>query len=240
MATFYYNGFGEVATPNWQTLGKWWMAYNAETATFSVPAVALPTSEDDVVVYVSDQQVINTGSQPTVSNLAVYGEFGDAGLKMSITVTGHATFNSASFFNPGTLTGNVTFNDGLLTQDGYDTSGYPVIDGDATFNGYANIYIGDILGNATLNDSAYNVGQVFQNATFNGVSLNDGIVYGDATFNDSAYNWDDGYVEGAAVFNDSSYNAGVYGAAPASEVYQNRTPYPIPRGIGGTNILGMT
>jgi hypothetical protein len=58
-----------------------------------------------------------------------------------------------------------------------------------------------------------------------------------ATFNDSSYN--NGNIVGNSVtFKDSSYNS-ASGVITGDEVYNDRTPYPIPRGINGSSILGI-
>ena len=94
-----------------------------------------------------------------------------------------------------------------------------------------------VKGDATFNDSSYNdnYGGVSSNATFNDSAYNDGYITGDATFNGSSYN--NGTVQyGNATFTGSSYNNGTVGGV---EAYNNRTPYPIPRGINGSSILGV-
>lgn len=147
MATFYFNA---AVDGDWQTLGNWWMSYNAGTDTHSVPATALPTSTDSVQVRGNIDG--NSGSEPTVVNASF---FGTAYTVISITVTGLCTFNDSSYADGGsfgvTITGNCTFNDSSYN--------YATINGNCTFNGDS--YhdgasgIAVINGNATFTNSSY-------------------------------------------------------------------------------------
>ena len=144
-------------------------------------------------------------------------------------LTGSPTFNGTAS-NGGTITGNPVFNE--FASNGYGIGGTVV--GNATFNDAATSD-GYVTGNATFNDISSNYGTVDGDATFDGVSANFyGTVTGNATFNDSSYNT--GSVGGGATFNDSSHNESD-GTIALYEIYTNRTPYPIPRGINGSALM---
>lgn len=146
MATFYFNA---AVDADWQTLGNWWMSYNAGTDTHSVPATGLPTSTDSIEV--RGNITTNSGSEPTVVNASF---FGVAYNEIGITVTGNCTFNGDSY-NQGTITGNCTFND--------SSRNVGTINGNCTFyddsyhdGGGAGALAPIVInGNATLTNSAY-------------------------------------------------------------------------------------
>jgi hypothetical protein len=143
------------------------------------------------------------------------------------TVSGDCIFNANSG-NYGTITGNCTFN-----EESYN---YDTITGDCTFNDYSwNGSGGNITGYCTFNDYSYQMDTIDGNCTFNHNSQNSlSGNTGNATFNDSSYN--DGTIGGDTTFNDSSYNNGTVNGG---RYFSNRTPYPIPRGINGSSILGV-
>lgn len=74
--------------------------------------------------------------------------------------------------------------------------------------------------------------------TFNHNSYNNGSIEANTvTFNDSSHN--NGPITcTTSTFKDSSYNS-ASGVITGDEVYNDRTPYPIPRGINGSSILGI-
>ena len=198
MATFYFNGADGFV---WTTLGSWWM-----DAAHTIPATALPTSADSVVM--SELFLITDEPQTVVDCVFINSSFMIGG---PLAVTGNCVFNDYSEHVDGTITGNCAFND------------------------YSQLGSGTITGNCTFNDSSRNDGTITGDCTFNHSSYNDyGTINGNCTFNDSSYN--DGTINGNCTFNDSSYNTGT---VSGSRSFQNRTPYPIPRGINGSSILGV-
>lgn len=75
-------------------------------------------------------------------------------------------------------------------------------------------------------------------ATFNASAINSGYgtVTGNGTFNDSSYN--SGTITGNGTFNDSSfaYPAGTYNGIVT---FQNRTLYPLKRGVNSSSLLAI-
>ena len=208
MATFYFNN--AAADGDWQTLGNWWMSYDAETNTFSVPATGLPTSTDDIEVH--GYMWSNTGGNPTVANVAIFdSNSGNPGISITLTVTGNCTLSGYCFVACPLLTvnGHCTFSNGSVNGG--------TITGDCTFNtaSYSNEY-GTINGDCVFNDGSYNGGTITGLCTFNDGSNNQGTVTGDCTFNNSAngYILAGGFVIGDCTFNDS-YNG------PGSDVNGN-------------------
>jgi hypothetical protein len=123
-----------------------------------------------------------------------------------------------------------TFNDNSYVSFALGAGGFPAV---WTFND--NSYIDS---NSTFYD---NGGDRTFNPTmiFNHNSHTDclDLDVNTATFNDSSYN--NGNIVGNSVtFKDSSYNS-ASGVITGDEVYNDRTPYPIPRGINGSSILGI-
>jgi hypothetical protein len=256
MATFYFNGADDIANsvdpPLWSNLGNWWM-----NSGFTVPATALPTSSDSVVASVR----IDTDGPRTVVNATVNGN----GIAMSgeLTVTGLCTFNDGAN-NYGAITGACAFNGtlsgnefgGTITGNcTFTTSSYnygAITTGNCTFSGGSwNGDSGNITGNCIFNDYSYQHGTITGDCTFNDNSLHQyGTITGYCTFNHSSYNlstvtfnctfnhssYNNGIIDDDVLFNDSSYNNGTVNGG---QYYQNRTPYPIPRGINGSSILGV-
>ena len=235
MATLYYNN--ATADDDWNTPGNWWT--NPE---FTIPATVLPSSSDDVIITAT--LTVNSGSTPTVANLTINGlNVFTTFVLSTITVTGLASANNAVVGNITAETvicnncylNNITattiicngfcyaysvLNGNVITND-YTTFDPTIINGNLTANDFSNIYGDPVSGDATVN----------HNATTSG-----GTVMGNAIFNNSSYNG--ATVQGNATFKDSSYNTS-QGTVGGSEIYSNRTPYPIPRGINGSNILGV-
>lgn len=170
MVTLYFNG---AVNGDWNELGNWWL-----DDTFTTPAAALPTSEDNVIINYNSE-VSNSGPV-TVGSLIGYG----AGfLSFALTATSGATFYNT--FSCTYVTGNCWF-----TNDSYLTSG------------------GTITGNCTFTGTgSYNGGTVYGNCTFDGAySNNAGLVEGDCVFDASSYNWGD--ITGDCTFNGTSYTSG--------------------------------
>lgn len=175
----------------------------------NTPSPSLPTSSDTVIIL--EGQVSNSGSEPTVAYLEAYG-YGY--MPIAVTVTGLATLNDYVSVE-GVITGNCVFNDYSYTG-GLDC----------------------VVGNATFNDDSSNSWSVVGDCTFNHRSRSEsGAINGNATFNDSTYNT--GTIGGDATFRDSSYSFGEYAVISGTVTFTDRTPYPIPRGINGSSILGV-
>jgi hypothetical protein len=237
MATLYFNA---AVNGDWATLGNWWMDSGHTT-----PATGLPTSSDSVIV--SQEITANSGSEPTVVN---FTQNPGPTLIFDITVTGMATFQDSVC--QATITGNATFsgyssNSGTVTGDATfnDSAGnFGTVTGNATFNDLS--YNGSetgVLGTGTFNDDSYNVYQMSGPCTFNHRSslASGGNVDGNCVFNDSSFVADSTSIGGDATFRGSSYNgAGEVGVMIYGTVsFEDRTPYPIPRGINGSSILGV-
>lgn len=137
--------------------------------------------------------------------------------------------STSNFYNFSSLTNNGI--DQIVFVNFYDNS--YVASGVSPYNEQATF---------VFNDNSYNSGvftnitEVGSTVTFNGNSYNGGTIDRNVVFNDSSYN--DGIVGIDGTFNDSSYNS-ANGVVSGVESYSNRTPYPIPRGINGSNILGI-
>jgi hypothetical protein len=248
MATLYFNA---AVDSDWSTLGNWWM-----DSGFTAPAADLPTSADSVVASVT----LVLGGPRTVVNFAMT----DGTINGTLTVTGICTFggqyssaegviNGDCVFNDesivsnsSTINGDCTFNDSSFISGGSDT-----VNGDCVFNDNSYTY-GTITGDCIFNDNSYAYGTITGNCIFNHSSINYGTITGDCIFNHSSINydtitgdcifndssWNSNTINGYAIFNDSSYflTFALFGVTPD---FQNRTPYPIPRGINGSSILGV-
>jgi len=218
MATFYFNG---AVDGDWQTLGNWWMSYDAETNTHSVPATALPTSTDDIEVRSAISS--NSGSAPTVANATFFSGALNA---ITITVTGLCTFNGGAYNAPtgnitgdcifnnssnvGTITGNCTFNESNAWHQNENWDYPGLITGNCTFN-YGAGCSADIIGDCTFNDGSRitGSGRITGNCTFNDSSHNSSSISyyyssitGNCTFNDYSYN--ESSITGLCTFNDNS------------------------------------
>lgn len=188
----------------------------------------------------------------TYSNSVVFND-------NSVTEGGSFYDIDGNSYNPNTF---VIFNDSswMLNTDVY----LPVIMNDNSRIDYNSI---GSETSVTLNDSAYVTGGgvggfdipwIFNNnsyitssasilayndppgntLTFNHNSYNDGSIEANTvTFNDSSYN--NGPITcTASTFKDSSYNS-ANGIITGDEVYNDRTPDPVPRGINGSSMLAM-
>lgn len=140
---FFYNA---AVNTNWATLGNWWMAYNANTDTFSIPATVLPGFIDDVVI--TGGVLSNSGSVPTVMNLTTNDRGGTVEptfFNISIIVNGLATF-SHNRIQPGDSGTSATITGNVLVKNSESNIN---IDGDAEFraeNGWATSNWGTVNG----------------------------------------------------------------------------------------------
>lgn len=182
--------------------------------------------------------------------------FNDYAACSSGSLAGQSTFNDNTYNEYGLIFGDSTFNDNA-GQGGFSVA--PV-----TFNGSSQQTATGLISNsAVFNDNSSNSGTVEGTAVFNDSSYNNGgAATGDVTLRGNASSsgtignpyastsvinlYDNSFiVEGSTVgaatitFHDSSYgavqNTSYYGAVS----FANRTPYPIPRGINGSSILGV-
>lgn len=170
---------------------------------------SVPTSVDDVII--PSGTTVSGTAPSSVHDITLAS---GATLALNLTVTGIATFNSAT--NQATITGNAVFNNNS-TNDG----NYAIVTGDATFNGNSGNFGGTVQGNATFNGHSYNdAGTVQGNSTFNGTSFNWGTLVGNATFNNSSDNGISGLgmAQSNATFNDSSTN-GLYGTVEGNACF---------------------
>ena len=142
--------------------------------------------------------------------------------------------------NEWTTLGNWWTDSGFTTQaTSLPTSADDVI---ATASISSNSGSAPTVVNFTLNDPSENfyfLGiaiTVTGNANFNEYSYNDGTVNGDATFNDSSVNY--GAIGGNATFNDSSF-AHPLGLYYGTVTFQNRTLYPLKRGVNSSSLLAI-
>lgn len=220
--TLYFNG---AVSQSWFTLENWW---NDEDCTD--PAVALPGEDDNVVVF-SD---IDGGPDYPFVPVANAEFYGTANAIMNMTVSGTTTLNEYSSLDGGNLnttSGTTVFNDyssliGLQTIGG-DTA---VFNDHSSNRGYL------ATEEAVFNHNAEHYGHVWTGA----VTFNDSAVSAGGSFSDP---W--GGVC-AATFNDSSFFLTSQGQEWLTGWLGNftlasgvRTPYPIPRGINGSSILGV-
>lgn len=234
MATLYYNN--ATADEDWNTLGNWWT--NPE---FTIPATVLPSSSDDVIITAT--LTVNSGSTPTVANLTINGlNVFTTLVIVPISITGLASANNAIVGNitaETVICNNCSLNNITATTiicNGFCYS-FSVLNGNVITNDYTSFDPTIINGNLTANDfSAINGDPISDDATVNHEAVLFGTVMGNAIFNNSSYN--EATIQGNATFKDSSYN-NPQGTVGGSEIYNNRTPYPIPRGINGSNILGV-
>lgn len=266
MATFYFNG--DHNGSDGQTLGNWWMSYDAETHSFSVPATSLPTSTDDIVVFGG-----LGGSGLTVAN-AVFGVSPD-GYHIGyvryteITVTGLCEFNGHesgnAAWNEGVVNGNVRFNyyiadsagrvdsyyyaSGAVTGAVLDANNNPI--STWVFNGFWALW-GTAQGDCIFYGESYTIGTVTGNATFNDYSGGPGYILGNATFNDNSRP-EGGNVEGIATFNTTNLsNFGIYAGFArftlisalwcVNYTYSNgsgNNEIIYDKGINGSSILGI-
>jgi hypothetical protein len=201
------------------------------TATF-IGDGTLPTLNS---ILTGNAVFINAENSETINGNATFNSFSLNGG----TVNGDATFNNISY-NSGSVFGNATFNNNS-SNDG-------TISEDATFNGDSENYYGVVFGDATFNDGSRNgnlqpetPATVLGNAVFNGSSTNTlGGTTKSATFNNSSYN--SGIVDGLAIFNHSSFAyPSITGETEYSGdiIFQNRTPYPLKRGVNSCGLLGI-
>ncbi len=217
----YYNA---AADNDWSNLANWW-----QDDQYTIPAVALPTSTNNVVLTASVTS--NSGSEPVVANLIAIKNPNDlivSTLEIPVTVVGDVTLGGASgerFANRATLTvgGNVTLqpnsglNQGTMIVSGdvdlysYNDRGTITVAGVARFHDIGNgigggptADIGTIInGNAEFYGSSWNNGRVNGNAIFYDQSIN--MLYGTDGFSGL---YGGGFVNGNATFNNDAWNKG--------------------------------
>lgn len=182
----------------------WFLAYPSFST--PVPATALPTSTDDVVIMTTNLTGGGAGSV-TANRVFVKGSLVVHGPTRAMnvygTITGNCVFNGAAQ-NSATITGNCTFNDTS------NNNNYGTITGDCTFNDIS-YNGGTINGNCTFNDYSYEYFANIdgENHVFNDNSYHGGILVGDATFNDNSHNrYFMTFIVGDVIFNDATYNDG--------------------------------
>ncbi|MFM7796704.1 MAG: hypothetical protein ACKO7N_08060, partial [Candidatus Nitrosotenuis sp.] len=167
----------------------------------------------------------------------------------SMTLVGDVIATNCSFEGggDGSILGNLVLNNGYIL--GYNITGNAIcnnaglmsnVDGDAVLNGYS--YTSEpinITNSITFNDYSSNQSEFScNNVTFNGNSSNtlNYWVYSDndIIFNDSSINY--GNVTGTAIFNHSSFGYPVENGATYTNgaIFQNRTPYPLKRGVNSS------
>ena len=156
MATFYlYATNLEDGYINWNSLGNWWMSYNAETNVYSVPASTLPSSSDDVIIKDQDPNypyssfiIYNNGPNIVINNLTIDISSNQYAYLENITIT----INNTCYLNNTTLSPNTTIN-GNCVFNGYSIGG-GTITGDCVFN-HSSHHNGIIYGIALFKDSSY-------------------------------------------------------------------------------------
>lgn len=201
-----------------------------QNAAGTIPAVALPTSNDDIVFLqdadntdgVQDLQCRNLSiTSKWLTNFAVYRIIASGTVTLSdaflddvhVYAAGAivATNNSGA---DGSDDGTILSANSITLTDFVDTGVVLIISQNIQLFGAGDFYY--IEGNATFNGTTALDGRISGNATFNGSSKNNSIGYwpgdvwergvdGNATFNDDSENR--GRVGGNATFNDASVNA---------------------------------
>lgn len=214
MATFYYREAPDT-DGDWNSLGNWWMSYNAGTDTLSVPATSLPGANDDVVILAVGTNAwaigcwVNSGPTPTVRNVTVLT--GTLSIPLTATGTIRLYNNSILLGDPGdwskwplgTITGNIEMHDTTYIASG--NTPYIAIVGNFSLYDYAAFTGIDITGNATFYDESY----LAFNCNFSG----------DVVFNDDSRLGSGAWGSGGTIlsansvtFNDQSEHNGGIGA----------------------------
>ena len=181
MATLYYNA---AVDNDWNTLGNWW-----QDEGFTVPATALPTSSDDVVLSaINDGDEVNNSGPDAVANSVTGASSPFVRISMNLTCS---VFGLYAAVGP---TGTVNIVDGTLPAEyGFLPGPRAVFDtwNEGTINGNCTFYMSNNYPNAVINGDcnfiniAHNYGTVNGNATFDATSEmagGSGVVIGDATF----------------------------------------------------------
>jgi hypothetical protein len=212
---------------------------------------------DDAVVNGNATFYHDSYNHGTVVQTAIFynSSYNDYGI-----INGNAIFYGSSYHRGDGLIGDAVFNDYSYQDTNSTVGGNAIfndhasnngsIDQDAIFNNDAfNNSNGAVYGNGTFYNNSYNSIDAYinQNAIFNGNSYNDGGSIGISEndppnthyFNNSSYNA--GVIYGNSYFNDSSFAyPTTFGAFYENNpVFQNRTPYPLKRGVNGSNLLGI-
>jgi|NOAtaT_7_FD_contig_71_2850931_length_1417_multi_2_in_0_out_0_3 phage gp45-like len=175
MATFYlYATNLEDGYINWNSLGNWWMSYNAETNVYSVPASTLPSSSDDVII--KDQtlsiSIGNNGPNIVINNLTIDISSNQYAYLENITIT----INNTCYLNNTTLSPNTTINGNCVFTGSATIYQDVIVNGDCIFNAndvYNGFYIGGgiINGNIICNDNNWNtiiIGAAYSPLVING------------------------------------------------------------------------
>lgn len=225
MATFYYRD--PLSDGEWNNLGNWWMAYNAETDTVSVPATSFPGINDDVVLLPTGWWAVsrNSGPTPTVRDITVLAN----GLSIPITATGTIRLYSGDLladpydyneWPSGVITGNIELRGTASVATG--NTGHIGLVGNVSVYDYAEFGGSEVTGNITYYDAAqlkYGAVSASGDIVLNGVSraITDGLFISanSLTFNDESY-VDSGATLTALpgmniTFNGSSGNYGAIG-----------------------------
>jgi len=180
MATFYlYATNLEDGYINWNSLGNWWMSYNAETNVYSVPASTLPSSSDDVIIKDQDPNypyssfiIYNNGPNIVINNLTIDISSNQYAYLENITIT----INNTCYLNNTTLSPNTTINGNCVFTGSATIYQDVIVNGDCIFNAndvYNGFYIGGgiINGNIICNDNNWNtiiIGAAYSPLVING------------------------------------------------------------------------
>lgn len=186
MATLYFKL--NIDNLNWNTLGNWYQDSN-----LTIPATALPTSSDDVVIQKLSKSFLRINLSPssttTIASLTVNGL--NDNISNDFRIEGYpAGRDSVVTF---TVLGNITINNSsldlsMLTRPAYN-SYFNISSSNITLNGYSYYSPKFNSSSVTLNDFSYYNGYYdvqVGNIIFNDYSRFDYIyiVYNDITFND--------------------------------------------------------
>ena len=248
MATFYYRN-APSTNGDWNSLGNWWMAYNAGTDTLSVPATSLPGAADDVVLLGTDYWAVsrNSGSTPTVRDVTVLS----GTLSIPLTATGTIRFYNGTYllgdpgdvsgtWPSGTLTGNIEMHQNSSTTDG--STSHIAIVGNFSLYDYAVFNTINITGNATFYDESSLIGlcNFSGDVVFNDDSYSAGwlISFNSVTYNDRSSNSgsDVGYFEdpsGQITFNDSSWTFNGSGLSAVIITFNHNSHCRVAGNFGG-------
>ncbi len=187
MATFYLyatNLEDDYGYIDWNSLGNWWMSYNAETNVYSVPASTLPSSSDDVIIKDQDPNypyssfiIYNNGPNIVINNLTI--DISSNWFVDLIDIT--ITINNTCYLNNTTLSLNTTINGNCVFTGSATIYQDVIVNGDCIFNATTindGFYIGGGIfnGNIICNDNNWNVIVI-------GTSYSPLVINGDLTLN---------------------------------------------------------
>ena len=212
MATFYLyatNLEDDYGYIDWNSLGNWWMSYNAETNVYSVPASTLPSSSDDVIIKDQDPNypyssfiIYNNGPNIVINNLTI--DISSNWFVDLIDIT--ITINNTCYLNNTTLSLNTTINGNCVFTGSATIYQDVIVNGDCIFNATTindGFYIGGGIfnGNIICNDNNWNVIVI-------GTSYSPLVINGDLTLNGWSYMFYDTYnltINGNLILNNISY-----------------------------------